>query len=266
MTDIAHRSLAKLGEWEGDEPHYSSLFFSTWVGFVFLWRSWLLIETKYGMHTEFTRRISSMDLVISHLGCTAFFIPMRFLHHAPPNIYWGVMIPCLVIYIITWYLAMALMKLSQSIFLQMVAMLMLFCYFAVYFAAGTLGQMIVESGMPHGWWMGLQFFVLIGICCKERFRVSRSDPLDYNYTKAQREKERVWGGRAGGSVDRGGGGVKNTVRGGAGTSAGAMRMEEGRKAKAMRVGGGSKTGGGSGGRPTSYKKGSGGGRKAGGIY
>lgn len=46
MTDTGHRSMAKMGEWEGDEPHYSSLFFSTWVGFVFLWRSWLLIEVK----------------------------------------------------------------------------------------------------------------------------------------------------------------------------------------------------------------------------
>ena len=47
-----------------------------------------------------------------------------------------------------------------------------------------------------------------------RTRISKSDPLDYNYTKQQREKERVWGGRAGGSIS--GGGVRNAGRGGGG--------------------------------------------------
>ena len=109
-----------------------------------------------------------MDLVIAHIACTAFFVPMRFLHHAPDNVYWGVMISCLVLYVVAFYLAMALMKLSQSICLQIVAMIMLFCYFAVYLAAGTLGQLIVDKGMPHGWWMALNFLMLIAICFKER--------------------------------------------------------------------------------------------------
>ena len=70
------------------------------------------------------------------------FPPGRFLYNAPPDLYWGVMIPLIVVYVVGWYLGMALMKLSQSPFLQVVAMLMLGCYFAVFYIAGALGQKV----------------------------------------------------------------------------------------------------------------------------
>ena len=141
---------------------------------------------------EFTRRVSSLDLVIAHVGMTAFFIPMRFLHHAPPSTYWGVMITGIVVYVVAFYVGMALMKVGSSPFFQVLTMLMLVAYMVVYYAAGTLGQLIVDSGMPHLFWMLLNFLVIQLIVLKERTRVSHSDPLDYNYTKAQRAKLRAF--------------------------------------------------------------------------
>jgi len=64
-------------QYEGPSPSYSSLFFSSWISFVFLWRCWLLLESHHGMHTEFTRRVSSLDIVIAHIGICMSFIPMR---------------------------------------------------------------------------------------------------------------------------------------------------------------------------------------------
>ncbi|GMH61284.1 hypothetical protein TrRE_jg177, partial [Triparma retinervis] len=191
-------------DWEGTTPHYSSLFFASWVSFLFLWRSWLLIETSYGMHTEFTRRVSSLDLVIAHVGMTAFFVPMRFLHNAPPDLYWGVMVGGLVAYGAGFYVGMALMKLSSSPFMQLVAMLMCGVYVLVYYLLGKLGNLIVESGCPPVFWMTLNFMAIQLIVLKERTRISHSDPLDYNYTHAQKAKLRAFEGSGAGGGGGGG--------------------------------------------------------------
>ena len=182
---------------EGKKPHFSSLFFASWVGFIFLWRSWLLIEARYGLHTEYTRRVSSLDLVLAHLCACGFFVPMRYLFDAPSAVYNGLMYSGFVVFVIVFYFQFCFIKLNQSVLMQVVAMVMIFAYFGILFGAGHLGQAIVEStdDFPHVFWISFQFLAFILIVAKERHRVVHSDPLDYNYTHEQKRNLRNFEGK-----------------------------------------------------------------------
>ncbi len=192
-----------------------------------------------------------MDLVLAHLGMTAFFAPMRFLANAPPQTYDAVLYTALVIYIICFYIGMCLIKLSSSPCMQVVAMVMMFCYMAVYYGAGILGQLIVESGLPHFFWTILNFIALMLIVLKERTRISNSDPLDYNYTHEQKIKLRAFE-RSGGL---GGTSATNAMRKTTTPHVEFSSMEEGKK-KSSGVRAGGRTIGGSTGSSGSTKGGS----------
>ena len=116
----------------------------------YLWHTWNKIELKYGMQTEFTRRVASLDLVICHLGGTAFFLPFKYLANAPSSTKKGVIITAAVLYVIFFYFGMALMKLSQSIPLQVCTMLLCCSYLVLYYFAGRLSESISgDGGIPH---------------------------------------------------------------------------------------------------------------------
>ena len=187
-TSDRNRQLQTWDSWEDPDLHFDSLFFASWVSFLFLWHTWNIIELKYGMQTEFSRRISSLDLIICHLGGSAFFLPLRYLAKAPAGTKNSVMITAFVVYVISFYFGMALLKLSQSIPLQICTMVLCFAYLFLYYFAGKLSELLTaDGGIPHSWWMLFNLMVMAAVVLKERYRVNHFDPLDYNYTAAQRK-------------------------------------------------------------------------------
>jgi len=181
---------AEIDSWEGPLD-FSSLLFGSWVSFLFLWQSWSVIEFKYGMQSEFTRRVASLDLVVCHLGASTFFLPMKYLHNAPSSTFNGVIVISLFLYVIAFYLGMALLKLSQSVFYQLITVLMMLVYLVLFYIAVQLSELItVDLGVHHSWWLLFNFFAMAAIVLVERYRVNHFDPLDYNYTAAQRAKMR----------------------------------------------------------------------------
>jgi hypothetical protein len=142
------------------------------------------------MHTEFTRRVTTIDLCISHIVACSFYIPLKYLRRAP--FFEGLFYTSMGLYLVCFYVFMSLMKLTKSVWLQIMSMLLCVSYVAMMYGFLLLGRTMSAAGMPPPLLMYLNLLAIVLVIATERNRVNQSDPLDYNHTSAQKATLRMF--------------------------------------------------------------------------